>query len=342
VVANDLGIVETDAMSVSGKSGGPIFISGTNNIIGIVAGASFTPLGLPAFYGALGAGAVASAFVIMQESEDCQSPHPAAYADFLIAGAMVNGVIDIDRDFPADRPPADIVSYLQSHFPRLDARSVIELEVYDTWIMTVDDRGRLKVGFGTEVSNGEKSLDEDYYLARFDGFNTVEDVLERLFDLEQQSMVVQRPINQNTDIFMRDATAMEKLRASGVYGVNVQVPGHEFSYTLCEYDSSNGILECLDTNNELIRMERGVRLEYPLRAQFIDSQVSQVTLAVCTAKAQSPDRADAFAREISEEIQSSGLDIKMVRSCPEDFGARLTNAKSEFGRRVPDYFVDLR
>ena len=342
VVANDLGIVETDAMSVSGKSGGPIFISGTNNIIGIVAGASFTPLGLPAFYGALEAGAVASAFVIMQESEDCQGPHPAAYSDVLIAGAMIDGVIDIDPDFPADRPPADIVSYLQSHFPRLDGRSVIEREVYDTWIMTVDDRGRLKVGFGTEASNSESSFDRDYYLARFDGFDTVEDVLQRLFELEQQRMVIQRPINQNNDIFMRDATAMEKLRASGVYGVNVQVPGHEFSYTLCEYNSSNGILECLDTNNELVRMERGVRLEYPLRAQFVDSQANQMTLAICTASAQSPDRAGAFALKIYEEIQSSGLDINMISSCPEDFGALLTNAKSEFGHRVPDYFVDLR
>lgn len=70
-IQNDVGIVETDAMTISGKSGGPVFIKGTNAIIGVVAGASFEPTGLPAYYGVLAADAVAFSFRVMTETQSC-------------------------------------------------------------------------------------------------------------------------------------------------------------------------------------------------------------------------------------------------------------------------------
>ena len=71
-ISNDVGIVETDAMTISGKSGGPVFLKDTTSIIGVVAGAKFDPSGLPAYFGVLSADAVAFAYRIMQRGDTCK------------------------------------------------------------------------------------------------------------------------------------------------------------------------------------------------------------------------------------------------------------------------------
>lgn len=71
-IPSELGILETDVMTVAGKSGGPVFLDGTDNIVGIVAGAQFDSLGLPVFYGILVAEALSVPLVsILQEAQDC-------------------------------------------------------------------------------------------------------------------------------------------------------------------------------------------------------------------------------------------------------------------------------
>lgn len=59
-IPSELGILETDVMTVRGKSGGPVFLEGSDDLVGIVAGAQFDALGLPIFYGIL----VAEAFAV--------------------------------------------------------------------------------------------------------------------------------------------------------------------------------------------------------------------------------------------------------------------------------------
>ena len=69
-IANPRGILETDAQTVGGKSGGPVFLQNTDTIIGIVAGAEFDPSGLPAYYGVLTAEALLQ-FGVLQKSQSC-------------------------------------------------------------------------------------------------------------------------------------------------------------------------------------------------------------------------------------------------------------------------------
>ena len=64
------GILETDANTVGGKSGGPVFLQNTDTIIGIVAGAEFDPSGLPAYYGVLTAEALTE-FGVLERSPNC-------------------------------------------------------------------------------------------------------------------------------------------------------------------------------------------------------------------------------------------------------------------------------
>lgn len=71
------GILETDANTVGGKSGGPVFLQNTNTIIGIVAGAEFDPSGLPAYYGVLTAEALTQ-FGVLQKSQSCDGSDAVA------------------------------------------------------------------------------------------------------------------------------------------------------------------------------------------------------------------------------------------------------------------------
>ena len=69
-IPNARGIIESDADTVGGKSGGPVFLFDTKSIIGIVAGAEFDPSGLPAYYGVLTVEAL-NHLGILAKSEDC-------------------------------------------------------------------------------------------------------------------------------------------------------------------------------------------------------------------------------------------------------------------------------
>ncbi len=81
-IPNDVGVVETDAMTISGKSGGPVFLKDTTSIIGVVAGAKFEPsTGQPAYFGVLSADAVAFAYRIMQRGDSCEPEVEPKVAD---------------------------------------------------------------------------------------------------------------------------------------------------------------------------------------------------------------------------------------------------------------------
>lgn len=83
VFANAQGILETDAQSVAGMSGGPVYSKNLNGIVGIVIGAQFTPQGTPEYYGILPVETVAAAFGLQEAVKPCY--HKAAEVDFVNA-----------------------------------------------------------------------------------------------------------------------------------------------------------------------------------------------------------------------------------------------------------------
>ena len=83
-IADPRGILETDAQTVGGKSGGPVFLQDTDTIIGIVAGAEFDPSGLPAYYGVLSAEALLQ-FGILQMGPSCGGEAKVDTADEPVA-----------------------------------------------------------------------------------------------------------------------------------------------------------------------------------------------------------------------------------------------------------------
>lgn len=71
-IPSETGILETDAMTVKGKSGGPVFLDDTDAIVGIVAGVQFDSSGMPAYFSIL----VAEVFALplgplLEEADDC-------------------------------------------------------------------------------------------------------------------------------------------------------------------------------------------------------------------------------------------------------------------------------
>lgn len=54
-IPSEYGMLETDAMTVFGKSGGPVFLENSNDLVGIVAGVQFDALGAPISYQILAA-----------------------------------------------------------------------------------------------------------------------------------------------------------------------------------------------------------------------------------------------------------------------------------------------
>lgn len=65
------GLIETTAMTVNGKSGGPVFLRGSDAIVGIIAGASFTPQGVVSTYSMLATDAVISDLPMLTISKEC-------------------------------------------------------------------------------------------------------------------------------------------------------------------------------------------------------------------------------------------------------------------------------
>lgn len=76
VFANTEGILETDAQSVAGMSGGPVYSKDLNGIVGIVIGAQFTPQGTPEYYGILPVETVANSFQLQESETPCYAPQP--------------------------------------------------------------------------------------------------------------------------------------------------------------------------------------------------------------------------------------------------------------------------
>lgn len=106
-IPNQRGILETDANTVGGKSGGPVFLQNTNTIIGIVAGAEFDPSGLPAYYGVLTAEAL-SQFGVLHESESCGKPEAAAGQSAAITEELAptaTSTDDVELENTASVPP---------------------------------------------------------------------------------------------------------------------------------------------------------------------------------------------------------------------------------------------
>ncbi len=65
------GLIETTAMTTEGKSGGPVFLHGTNAIVGIIAGAQFSNLGIVSSYSILATNAVQGSVDLLTEARDC-------------------------------------------------------------------------------------------------------------------------------------------------------------------------------------------------------------------------------------------------------------------------------
>lgn len=64
-IPNSGGIIQTDALTASGMSGGPVFLSETGSLIGIIAGANFSPTtASPTYYGVLAAEIIANEFAL--------------------------------------------------------------------------------------------------------------------------------------------------------------------------------------------------------------------------------------------------------------------------------------
>lgn len=66
--------IETSAMSVQGKSGGPAFFKDTTTIIGIVAGAAYNSSGTIPYYGVLATNVLDTALEAMEEASTCARP----------------------------------------------------------------------------------------------------------------------------------------------------------------------------------------------------------------------------------------------------------------------------
>lgn len=65
------GFVETTAMTINGKSGGPVFLQGTDNIVGIIAGAEFNVQGIVSSYSVLATNAVLGSVNLLTVAGEC-------------------------------------------------------------------------------------------------------------------------------------------------------------------------------------------------------------------------------------------------------------------------------
>jgi len=75
------GMIETTAMTVNGKSGGPVFLKDTGIIVGIVAGAEFTPLGIVSTYRVLSINAVLRDLDMLSIAQSCGGTGPSGDGD---------------------------------------------------------------------------------------------------------------------------------------------------------------------------------------------------------------------------------------------------------------------
>lgn len=70
-IANENGIVATDALTSTGMSGGPVLLKSDHHLIGIIAGADFDPsTGAPASYGVLSVETIADQFKLTLADDD--------------------------------------------------------------------------------------------------------------------------------------------------------------------------------------------------------------------------------------------------------------------------------
>ena len=65
------GMVQTTAETINGKSGGPVFLKDTDNIVGIVAGAQFNAQGVVSSYKMLAMDAVLTDLSLLSQAQDC-------------------------------------------------------------------------------------------------------------------------------------------------------------------------------------------------------------------------------------------------------------------------------
>lgn len=123
------GIIETDALTVSGKSGGPVFLDGSDSIIGIVAGAEFEPTGLPTFYGVVAAEVLAPAFGVMRQSGVCS--FSAADVAQLPKGACGDYGVDADQPICALNKKIDVLNEKHVSSVNLDPRIELSATSFD-------------------------------------------------------------------------------------------------------------------------------------------------------------------------------------------------------------------
>lgn len=126
------GIVETSAMTVSGKSGGPVFLKGTDNVLGIIAGAQFTAQGVVSYYGMLAADTVIKDLDMLQTPDACDVAavvEPLQNEDDVLPNTLIAGLSAPEK--PEDTAPAtgEQVAVADPNFPEhLDGYSVKRIE----------------------------------------------------------------------------------------------------------------------------------------------------------------------------------------------------------------------
>jgi hypothetical protein len=80
-IADDRGVIESDAQTIGGMSGGPVFSKNLAGIVGIVVGAEYNNVGEPSF-GILSAGQIARDFDLQPSTRPCFSAEPTIELPF--------------------------------------------------------------------------------------------------------------------------------------------------------------------------------------------------------------------------------------------------------------------
>ncbi len=90
--ASEQGFIETTALTATGMSGGPVFMSGENAIIGIIAGADFDQeTAVPASYGVLDASLIANELGLKLKSHETQKETKSRSDDAIQRGDRALG-----------------------------------------------------------------------------------------------------------------------------------------------------------------------------------------------------------------------------------------------------------
>jgi|GEM_PF-3906994 len=162
------GMIETTAMTVNGKSGGPVFLKDTNTIVGIIAGAQFTAQGIVSSYKMLAVDALLGDLDVLKQPQSCGQAEPIGPStetegelpDTTIAAVVPDPKPDLppapamtaeselgDPNFP-DHVTGLNVSYIEfdvGHFKQTGPGQWVLHDVWHNTLATLTEQGRDEV-----------------------------------------------------------------------------------------------------------------------------------------------------------------------------------------------------